>query len=297
MYLNSIIIFGKHSQDWMEALGADAEVWKLLQKDKSVVHVVSKEEFPLINQNTIVIPLLEDHIFDCPKKSLCLIPSERALAILRDKLQFSNYVERQKLTSYCPLKYKDLNAVEFPCVLKRTNLNAGYGIRLVSSSEDLSTELKDVTFLNHPFILQKFVPGNIEYVTHCICKNGKILWDVTYKYQLVDKNNMQSPKTLLKVATSDNFLKVARRFLEPLLFSGPCNIDYKFNDQGEIVIFEINPRLGGSLLRPEYLSDLKAALECIIETTTTPKLGFLGLFIGRLTRQIWSLLRWLEGHK
>ena len=54
------------------------------------------------------------------------------------------------------------------------------------------------------------------------------------------------------------------RFLEPTGFSGPCNVNFKRADDGRIVVFEINPRFGGSLMRPANRGDLAETLAVIV---------------------------------
>jgi len=56
--------------------------------------------------------------------------------------------------------------------------------------------------------------------------------------------------------------------LRPLAFSGPCNADYKLTVDGRLQIFEIDPRLGGTLMLPSQSDQLRAALACIIEHAT-----------------------------
>ena len=56
--------------------------------------------------------------------------------------------------------------------------------------------------------------------------------------------------------------------LRPLAFSGPCNADYRLTVDGRLQIFEIDPRLGGTLMLPSQSDQLRAALACIIEHAT-----------------------------
>ena len=52
--------------------------------------------------------------------------------------------------------------------------------------------------------------------------------------------------------------------LRPLDYDGPVNVDFKRRADGRICILEVNPRLGGSLMRPENARDLRAALREIV---------------------------------
>jgi carbamoylphosphate synthase large subunit len=47
-------------------------------------------------------------------------------------------------------------------------------------------------------------------------------------------------------------------------YSGPCNIDYSYQSS-DLKIFEINPRLGGSLMKTENVKLLAQALTAIIK--------------------------------
>ena len=70
------------------------------------------------------------------------------------------------------------------------------------------------------------------------------------------------------IATPDPVLRQIETVLLPLAFSGPCNVDYKLLADGRMQIFEINPRLGGTLMLPAQAMELRAALTCIIEHAT-----------------------------
>jgi len=67
------------------------------------------------------------------------------------------------------------------------------------------------------------------------------------------------------IATPDPVLRQIEAVLRPLAFSGPCNVDYKRTADGRLQIFEINPRLGGTLMLPSQSKQLRAALACIVE--------------------------------
>ena len=52
--------------------------------------------------------------------------------------------------------------------------------------------------------------------------------------------------------------------LAPLGYRGPCVIDYKIAGEGRVQIFEINPRLGGTLLLKSNAGLLREALGHIL---------------------------------
>lgn len=63
------------------------------------------------------------------------------------------------------------------------------------------------------------------------------------------------------------------RFLAPLDYQGPANIDFRRRADGRLALLEINPRLGGSLMRPEFAADLDAALGIIVREAQPPVRG------------------------
>ena len=65
--------------------------------------------------------------------------------------------------------------------------------------------------------------------------------------------------------TPDAVIRQSETVLSPLAYSGPCNVDYKLSADGRMQIFEINPRLGGTLMLPAQAEQLRAATACIIE--------------------------------
>lgn len=50
----------------------------------------------------------------------------------------------------------------------------------------------------------------------------------------------------------------------PLAYRGPSVVNYKFAVDGTVQVFEINPRLGGSLLQPPQAARLREALGHIL---------------------------------
>ena len=79
-----------------------------------------------------------------------------------------------------------------------------------------------------------------------------------------------SSVTLRSVETSASVLAAFSKIMASFAYDGPVNINYKMvHDRRKPgrkwpVIFDVNPRLGGSLMRPENLDLLVAPLRHII---------------------------------
>lgn len=265
-----VIVFGQHSRDWNTALAPEAQVWKLIPGVKGVVVACNEKPLPGLSWIgrlfTVVIPLLEDHISACPAGHRALIPDKKSLHILRNKANFADYTKAAGLTGLCPQMYPDGKRAVYPCVLKRTDMNAGNGVAIVFSADHLQDLLSQKMWYQKPYILQEYIPGR-DYVTHMVCKSGKILWHHSYQYDHFDLQIRRGPSTGREITVSSSLLGQFEKFLQPLSFTGPCNFDYKFSPDGRLKVLEINPRLGGSLMAPERVEALKAALTCIIKQT------------------------------
>lgn len=261
----------------MSALSPESPIWRKINGVKSVL-VVPDSPAPEIPAPTpeiphvVVIPLMESHTRNRPKTLPSLAPDERSLDAFGDKRQFQAYVADNALTDLCP-EHFTTPAVRFPCVLKRTDLNAGNGIAVAASAEHLQSLLEQPPWRGHPAILQAMVEGDGEIVTHCVCKRGRILWHTSFAYTLPPgelirtSDNVQS---IRPVRTASKTLRQLQRFLTPLRYNGPCNFDYKLTPKGTVMMMEINPRLGGSLMRPENVAYLQAALSCIVRNALRP---------------------------
>ncbi|HWR01221.1 MAG TPA: hypothetical protein VN371_05110 [Chlorobaculum sp.] len=268
-----VIIFGRHCHVWMAALAPEASVWSRLPDVKMVCNVHSRNKLRRMKERevdyrTVIIPLMEHHIAKCPKKYHSLVPCKRALGLLGNKAQFASYVERHNLDSFVPRHYESVDDIAWPAVLKRADLNSGRGIEIVRSIEHFEDLLKTDLWKNQKYVLQELIPGKFDYVTHCICKNGRILWASTFEYEMSSAKEIRTPdnvKFMKPSVASPSTMNQMEKLLAPLRFNGPCNFDYKIDAQGEMKVFEINPRLGGSLMLPENVDHLGNALSCIID--------------------------------
>jgi len=268
-----VIIYGQHSPDWMAALAADAMVWKKIPavKKVSIVAASANASVPGARRNrrqTVIIPLMEEHVASCPAGYPSLIPARLSMKLFSDKAEFAKYAAANGLAGFCPTSYANGAHAVFPCVLKRAELNGGQGVAIVESPDHLHSLLNDTMWRGKPFALQSLISGTTEYVTHCVCLNGRILWHCSFTFDLESPATVRGaakPTTARLTATSAHCLRQIERFLAPCRYTGPCNVDYKQLENGEIAIFEINPRLGGSLMQPQYVELLRGALSCIIE--------------------------------
>lgn len=265
-----VVIYGQHVSSWTAALGSAGDVWRLLPSVRSA-KIVAADPQALLDtlsdrEATVVIPLMEGHILKCPPGLLSLIPETKTVNILANKRNFSEYIHANQLHDLCPRTYTNVD-VQFPCVLKRLELHAGVGIAAVSSLEALEALVGQSPWAGNPYLLQEYVPSAFDYVTNIIFRDGDILWHCSYQFDVNTDNYIRGPANTRgrkSVTASADTLAELSRCLAPLRYSGPINIDYRFDPQGRLKIFEANPRLGGTLMDPANIADLAAALSTII---------------------------------
>jgi hypothetical protein len=265
-----VIVYGRSPQRWVEALSPGAPVWSGLAGLSEVV--LARTSFELLclghrgGRQSIVIPMLERNEMRCPRLYWGLLPGREAVLLLGDKARFAGYAEAQGLGAHVPRRFVDPHAARFPCVVKRVDLQGGEGVSVARSAAQLAYLVESEPWRGRSVVLQAFIEPGEDHVTHCVCRNGRILWHRTYRYALKPGTEVQTADSVVAVReleeTAQN-LALFECFLVPLGYDGPVNIDTRRHD-GRTTVLEINPRLGGSLMRPENVADLRAALAALI---------------------------------
>ena len=113
-----LVVTGEPFADWLPALTA-AETWQsvpsiaevVLKLDDSALNLGSLPSPSLPDLPTIVLPLRENATAACPR-GLGLYPSPNALAVLRDKRRFADYVIANGFTRLCPAYYAQPQDIE-----------------------------------------------------------------------------------------------------------------------------------------------------------------------------------------
>lgn len=266
-----VVIYGEFAHDWFPAL-LNPQLWPGIT---CVVEVLRMPDRPgvrlpppvVAGSRTVIVPLSNDNTRNCPPHFHALIPDERALDTFGNKASFVAFMAVSGLAGFCPKVFAGDDEVAFPAVLKRADLDAGEGIEIVRSRDDLARLRQADVWRGKECVLQAFVPGTLEYVTHCVCQDGRILWHCTFACEMEHPEQIRAGllrQTITPAATSPRVLDQIRRIIALIGYSGPCNVDYKLSPEGDVIIFEINPRFGGSLMMPEHMQWLREALACII---------------------------------
>lgn len=269
-----LVVTGEPFADWVPALTAP-ETWANVTGVgvPEIAEVVLKlDDGPLLEsllpkpaRRTIVLPLRENAIAACPV-GLGLYPSPVAVAVLRDKRRFADYVAANGLAHLCPANYARPQDIALPCIVKPATVHERSVV--VRTSAELEALLENGA-LPQRFVFQEFIPGTTEYTTHCILRHGRPVWTRSFVFEKEgDARVGVEFRTMAPFDPPPGVLDALERLLRPLDYSGPCNMDYTLRPSGpragEIAVFEINPRFGGTMFLPQTRPLLAEALACLV---------------------------------
>ncbi len=262
-------LLGHH---WRNSLSPRSPVWRTIPDVARVTILPERFGTSILgtasaSASTVVIPLTEVDIRRCPATGRRLAPTVDTVDVYADKRRFAAFIAAHGLDDVAAGDIPLSGPIPYPCVLKRLDLRNGVGVARIDSAESLARHLARRPWHGHDVVLQSWIDGHAEFVTHLVCETGRVLWHRTYRYELAGGVSVRTSKragTMERTDIGETDLATLARFLEPTGFSGPCNVNYKRTGDGRIVVFEINPRFGGSLMRPQNRADLAEALAVIV---------------------------------
>ena len=189
-----------------------------------------------------------------------IVAAPRATRLAHDKNRFNEFLKQNEFGHLLP-RVSDKSA--FPFVLKRSQDAGGKNTLLVRNESDLE---RWQHLLQQPdYFCQQYVPGDIEYTTHFIYSKG-IRYSCTIKFRMnrdyyIRGVRMQPFKNVQMSIVDPIFDATFAEILSALEFEGVGCFNFKIIDE-QPVIFEMNPRYGGSLSRDinNFLSALNSTL-------------------------------------
>ena len=179
----TVLTFGFHSADWMSALSVMSPVWSRIPEVGNVIQLPDQTE--LLREfwgrpGVVVIPLMEAHLRRFDRSLPSLSPDIGIVNVFGNKIASHRELIARGFADLLPRTYGTPAKAGFPCVLKRTDLFAGAGVKVINSPFELFRCLADPVWHGKELILEEFLPGSIEYVTHGVCRGGRVLWNHTF---------------------------------------------------------------------------------------------------------------------
>lgn len=185
-----------------------------------------------------------------------LFPQAAAQENCDDKLRFHQRMVAAGFGRFVPRLFADPSLVPAgePVIIKRRRDEWGKLSRLAT--------LRPGMGLAHDpaeEFVQEYIPGNIELSAHILMRQGRIAFVRTARFDMPDQPHVKGIHTGyrgLEWQDGSDHEALFERILNVLGFdNGTCCIDFREVD-GQPRIFEINPRMGGSLTgnAGDYLS-------------------------------------------
>lgn len=226
------------------------DVIKVIKDDKIDIIVPTSHNamFLVIDNIDLIKPLVKKII--CP-------PNKESILTLYDKCLFTQFMKLHKLDNHVPQSYfiydnkkivfcENLKTITFPCILKLSVTYGGIGSYVITDMKELYQKINENKDQN--YVIEKYLDNPDEYGGYFYVYEGEIKFAVYYKHTTKEKYYIQRGRymnyeVVKDFAKQEAFYKV----FKILNFTGFANANFKIVD-GVVKMFEINPRLGGSLV-------------------------------------------------
>lgn len=181
------------------------------------------------------------------------IPSLESVALCDDKVLLNQALIENGFGKFVP---KMGGALGHPFILKKSIDAWGANSHLIA---DPHQERAFTGSLAHPdYFSQQFIAGPIEYATHIVVKDRKIVSSLNIKYVFDSDTPIKGKdQPIYKQLCGCPYLALFASILGAIGFEGLCCFNYKVQDNQPFIL-EINPRFGGSLC-PYFLSFVQDA--------------------------------------
>jgi len=262
----NIIFFGKHSNDWMNVLNSKLITDFSKHTNANIREITNVYDINKLTNmdlsSTYIIPLMENHMIDLHNKNIKgLMPSIENIKMFSCKKKFASYVKHNNLEQYTPKVYESFDEINTDnngmYIIKPYNLSNGEKMKITKIVEKSDFENN---------IVQEYIENIIEYTTYAVSKNGKIIKHITYGCNFGSpchiKRHPVNTTNMSRVDLDDKYITQLESFLHNCGYTGISNTDFIICD-GKIKVFEINPRLGGGLVRIDRCDLVEMLYEAI----------------------------------
>jgi predicted ATP-grasp superfamily ATP-dependent carboligase len=246
---------------------------KVMEKNKNVEDIINikPSSDPYIDEIEfskcdIIIPMNTDDAYALNnRKYTAVISPNDVIEKFDNKKLFYNYCVDKKLTQSVPKTYGSLIEIVTSIIKpnklikKPNNMYSGIDCKILGITDIISSLFGDN-------VIQEYLENNYEYCTFIVANKGKITYSKTYRYYFDEVFHIKNKETsyeLDEVNIDTNILSKIEEFLTPCDYHGVLNVDYVILD-GNIKIFEINPRFGGSITLDFFLDGFAGCIDSIV---------------------------------
>ena len=271
--MDKCLIFYGNNNDWTKIYNKESikNKLKIIFKKTEIFEDINILKNFLKNEGqkykNYILPMLVEHIVDLNNAGInnLFCVSSKNLDYLCNKKKFSDYINENKLSEYAPRIYSkwcDRNKDDL-VVLKPPYSYLSNGVYIKSLREVQDSEFDQNA-------VQEYIKDKTEYAGYFVSYNGNIThsfaYESTYNKDVFIKHSGGKLDGVpqKKINLSDKLLRDVEKFLKPSYFTGTSCFDFKvINDK--IKVFEINPRLGGSLKYDENEDDFITIVKKLIK--------------------------------
>jgi carbamoyl-phosphate synthase large subunit len=198
------------------------------------------------------------------------VSNRNSIEIANNKLKFYEYLRDNGLPvpKFYPLRNAD--ELEEVCIklgypdkaicIKATNLSGSRGIRIIDPSKSRSDilfgekpnsfyisleELKIILSekdLMPEMMAMEYLPGE-EYSVDLIADNGKVIYMCGRESNVI----LASIPQVATLQKNEEAYNISHSVIEALRLDGNADLDFKFNNLGQPVLMEVNPRIAATL--------------------------------------------------
>jgi predicted ATP-grasp superfamily ATP-dependent carboligase len=241
----------RRSKPGVKILFPDHEYWKHnIRGFEATNHKITFGEFSAenIRNHDLIVPLNWDELLylaqvrHLVRNNALPIPSIESVKLCDDKYRFNHHLVKNGFAEYIPKMSKPLN---YPYILKKKIGWIGKNCHIISEAQQ---EEAFANKLNHPdYFVQEIIPGQNEYATHILFKDGEIACSLNIRYVFDTNIHIKGPdKAKYNRISRCPYLDLFASVLRCVGFEGLCCLNYKVRDNQPYII-EINPTCDGSL--------------------------------------------------
>lgn len=251
MYYLAGIIFG----DWINFFENLKIANLIIIKKKSQNKILN-----YLNNNDKIIQIsYKDPVLFKNNKNLLFKNNQKNLRIMENKSQFAKYM-MNKFEKFIPQTYyyhDDTISSKIYYKSNEKNINCTLIIKPNYSYGGKGIQILDNKKLRTPknHVVSEYIYHNITIVGHFLIMNGKIIMKTYYhchcdNSNYIKKGRIQNYKSFDEPKDFND--EIFYTIFDDLHYSGFACIDFTLNNENSPILFEINPRMGGSLIYNEY---------------------------------------------
>lgn len=226
-------------------------------KKDNIIEIINKFDIDYI----LCLTFSDMKIINKMRPLKCIILNNTNYEIIDtfdNKGKFTEFFINNNLEKYIPETYKIKydnyvydKRISYPSIIKTILGDGGKDVYILNNDNEYN---KLSIKLQKNYIVQKYLMSEIEYVGHLFYINGILIYSIFFK--IINDNIMH-----IRKGPSKKYILVDFDHLEfdeifkKIKFTGPLNINFKYIDN-KIIIFEVNPRFGGSIIKSNYLYDI-----------------------------------------